>query len=275
MPECPISAAAVETLLAARPELRLDGRRPSASELADRVASFWLPDEVVLYVGLAGSSVASRVAQYYRTPLGARRPHAGGWFLKLLSNLAELHVHHAAGPSPADAESAMLSAFCSSVSVTTRRQLGDPDRPFPFANLEWPAGTRKRHGITGARGESTPRPSAAARDRAARAPASPGPRRDRLPTSGLRTQRMTTADLRAGRVRIPRGATKAALPQVRTILPLDLRGRRLEVSYNPRFDPPPERSGVLSVGRGLLEELVDVDEVLSVRVEADGTVVLT
>ena len=86
---------------------------------------------------------------------------------------------------------------------------------------------------------------------------------------------MTTADLRAGRVRIPRGATKAALPQVRTILPLDLRGRRLEVSYNPRFDPPPERSGVLSVGRGLLEELVDVDEVLSVRVEADGTVVLT
>lgn len=51
----------------------------------DRLATFWLPDEVVLYIGLAGASVRKRVRQYYRTPLGDKRPHAGGWWLKTLT----------------------------------------------------------------------------------------------------------------------------------------------------------------------------------------------
>lgn len=37
--------------------------------------------------------------------------------------------------------------------MATKAQLVDPDHPFPFANLEWPPGVRKRHGITGARGD--------------------------------------------------------------------------------------------------------------------------
>jgi hypothetical protein len=75
----PIDGDALERLLAARPELRLDGARPRVEELAARLRAFSLP-EVVLYVGLAGTSVRKRVRQYYRTPLGARRPTraAGG-----------------------------------------------------------------------------------------------------------------------------------------------------------------------------------------------------
>src|SRR5438105_3398685 len=46
--------------------------------VAERVSSFWIPDEVVLYVGLAGSSLGRRLARYYATALGARSPHAGG-----------------------------------------------------------------------------------------------------------------------------------------------------------------------------------------------------
>ena len=150
---CPISAEAVEHLLETRPELRLDGVRPDADELAARVSGFWLPDEVILYIGLAGTSVSKRVGQYYRTPLGARKPHAGGWFLKLLACLDQLTVHFAACDDPATAESMMLRAFCGDVSEETREALVDPGHPFPFANLEWPPGTRKRHGILGAKGE--------------------------------------------------------------------------------------------------------------------------
>ena len=84
LPEPPLSPAAAEHLLAVRPELRVDGGRPRAAELCARIASFWLPDEVIVYIGLASRSVASRVSAYYKTPLGAKRPHAGGWFLKLL-----------------------------------------------------------------------------------------------------------------------------------------------------------------------------------------------
>lgn len=45
----------------------------------------------------------------------------------------------------------MLRAFCAGVSEETRASLHDPERPFPFANLEWPRGVYKRHGIKGAK----------------------------------------------------------------------------------------------------------------------------
>ena len=150
-PIAPIDPQAVLALLAARPELRVDGKRPTTDALTERSASFWLPDETIVYAGLASSSVASRVRQYYRTLLGARSPHAGGWFLKTLSNLNELHVHCAAAVDSNDAESAMLRAFVENVSDAAKRSVADQERPLPFANLEWPRGVRKLHGITGAR----------------------------------------------------------------------------------------------------------------------------
>lgn len=145
------SSTALDDLLGVRPELRVDGQRPSTADLAKRLAQFWLPDEPVLYVGLASKSVRDRVVAYYRTRLGARKPHAGGWFLKTLSDMDSLWVHVATASDPAGAEDAMLGAFCSRISETSRAGLRDPDRPFPFANLEWPPGTRKHHGITGAK----------------------------------------------------------------------------------------------------------------------------
>jgi hypothetical protein len=149
---CPISRRALQEWLTARPELRLDGRRPSVIALADRLRGFWLPDEVVLYVGLA-TSLRSRVGGYYTTKLGARRPHAGGYFLKTLSNLDDLYIHFAKTDDPSGTEDRLLRSFCDSVSPESRASLADPDHPFPFANLEWPPGVRKRHGITGARGD--------------------------------------------------------------------------------------------------------------------------
>jgi hypothetical protein len=148
----PISTEAVEELLTVRPELTVDGARPTVDELVARLASFWLPDETVVYLGLAGTSLRTRIRDYYKTPLGARRPHAGGWFLKTLANIDELFVHYAQADAPNAAEDAMLRAFYGGVSPTTLDKLRDPSHPFPFANLEWPPGVRKAHGIKGARG---------------------------------------------------------------------------------------------------------------------------
>jgi hypothetical protein len=147
----PIDTGAIETLLAARPELRLHGTRPSRDQLVKQIGRFWLADEPVLYIGLASNSVATRIAQYYATPLGARSPHAGGWFLKTLSSLPDLHVHYAAADDTNGAEDLLIGAFVQNVDSGTRHALADPERPFPFANLEWPRGIRKSHGITGAR----------------------------------------------------------------------------------------------------------------------------
>jgi hypothetical protein len=65
---CPISPAALTDWLRARPELKLDGRRPTIDALAERLSSFWLPDEPVLYIGLTTRSVRKRLAEYYKTP---------------------------------------------------------------------------------------------------------------------------------------------------------------------------------------------------------------
>jgi hypothetical protein len=149
--KAPINDERVAELLRVRPELRLDGSRPTVDALRERLAGCWLPDETVLYIGLAGTSLQRRVRQYYTTPLGARRPHAGGWFLKVLSNLDELTVHYATTADPAAAERELLQTFVDSIDGAEGDKLHDPVCPYPFANLVGPDGVRKAHGITGAR----------------------------------------------------------------------------------------------------------------------------
>ena len=270
----PVDPTLVQQLLDARPELRLDDMRPDARLLSRRLAAFWLPDEVVLYVGLAGTSVRNRVGAYYRSPLGARRPHSSGWFLKTLANLDDLHVHHAACADPAGAEQRMLAAFSAGVTPAGAAELHDPETPIPFANLHGAQGHRKEHGITGARGArarvfaaSTTAGDARACDHSESATA-PAPAAGAL----RHTQRVTRADLQDGRIRFPR-ATKALFPPERAYVEIVLRGSRLQCLWDPRSGPKKARSGILSVPRDVLDGLVSADEVLVVR-EQDARVVL-
>ena len=150
-PTCPISMAVVEAWFQACPGLRVDGERASLEALGPRVASFWLGDEVVLYIGHAGTSLRVRVGQYYRTELGARGPHSGGHFLKTLTCIDNLYVHPVLTDDPVVVERALLMAFSCGVSASSRLALHDGANRLPFANLEFPEKHRKRHGISSSR----------------------------------------------------------------------------------------------------------------------------
>lgn len=270
--EPPLDRAAFQTWLRVRPELTLDGTRPSVEQLMDRVAGFWLPNETVVYVGLA-TTLSSRVRAYYRTPIGARRPHAGGYFLKLLANLDQLWVHYAPCTDPDAAEDAMIRAFCLNVSAEARAVLLDPANPFPFANLEWPRGVRKAHGLRGAR-EPRVASGAVGRPGVRRQPEAAAPAQTRTSGSG-RTQRVTAADIRAGQIRIPaigRAITKSLFPAAKGLVDVALRGQALHASWDPRMGPDRERSGVLRVG-SVLRQLVGEDEELEVLAE-NGQIVI-
>ncbi len=196
MTEAPLAAAEFQHWLKVRPELTLDRVRPTVQQLMDRVERFWIPDEVILYIGLAGTSLSTRLEQYYRTPIGSRGPHAGGYFLKLLSNLNQLWVHYARCPDRKLAEDRMLRRFCDHVSEDSKQVLQDPAHPFPFANLEWPHGTKKASGLHGAceaRSSSGPPESGVV------------PVRVSAKQHRYETQRVTAVDLRNGRIRIPSG----------------------------------------------------------------------
>jgi hypothetical protein len=103
LPECPVSDDALRGLLEVRRELRMEGGSPDLGALRARIAGFWAPDEVVLYIGRACTrnrrrkkgELTKRVCEYYKTSLGARYPHAGGWSLKTLETLPQLVVYYA------------------------------------------------------------------------------------------------------------------------------------------------------------------------------------
>jgi hypothetical protein len=138
--DAPLDLEAIAVWIDRVSTLRLDGRRPSAPELARRIGQFWMSDDRVVYVGRAGGNVGQRVRQFYQTPLGDRRPHAGGHWLKTLANLQDLNVWWARTSDPNGGEAALLAAYAA-------RHGGG--LVLPFANRQSADGVRKNHGITG------------------------------------------------------------------------------------------------------------------------------
>jgi hypothetical protein len=274
-PDAPVSDAALDELSAVCPALTLDGTpRPTTERLAARIGSYWVPDETVLYIGLAGQQLRTRVRQYYETPLGAAKPHKGGWWLKTLSILADLYVHYAPSPNVKDTEENMLRAFAANVSTDSRRRLPVDQPVMPFANLRDGDWRRRNHGIAGATtGASTKLTPTAPSEPASAALARPQRAAGRPTTTPQhRSQKMTAKDIEAGQVRIPRGATKKVLPRKRTDAPVVLCGRELGACrWDPRYGPP-ERSGVIRVGKAAAKELLAADDVLGVIVDPDGVI---
>jgi hypothetical protein len=283
-PTCPVAEGRLKALLDVRPELRLDGVRPSAEELAARLSAFWMQDEVVLYVGLAGTSLQKRAGQYYRTPLGARSPHAGGWWLKALALLDQLWVHYAATAEDAEAELAMLQHFAGAVSSASRDRLHDSVNVAPFANLRTGRGNVKAHGITGATGE-LPRPEKPASVAAPLTPAKekgpPTEEEARTPrplvlasasAGPAFSQKVTAKDLSAGRIRFPR-LSKRLFPSERAYVDVVVRGSAfVAVRWDPRDGPDRERSGLLNFGVGKLAGRVSISvgDVVSLTADAAG-----
>jgi hypothetical protein len=153
----PLEAAPVELTLVGKwlerlPAMRLDGARPTSREVAARLHGFWLPNQTVVYVGMTTASIGGRVGAYYRTPLGDRKPHAGGHWLKTLRGLDRARIWWAPTNAPEEYEDALLNAFAAGVDVSPEAapRLADRSVILPFANLQTAMSVRKAHGISGA-----------------------------------------------------------------------------------------------------------------------------
>ena len=150
--DAPVDLAVVGKWLERLDGLRLDGRRPTSRELAARLHEFWLPGQPIVYVGMTPVSIGGRVGALYRTPLGDRRPHAAGLWLKTLRDLDRARVWWAETTAVEEYEDALLSGFAAAVDASPEAAPRLPDRSviLPFANLQSPTGGRKAHGISGA-----------------------------------------------------------------------------------------------------------------------------
>jgi hypothetical protein len=127
-----------------------------------------------------------------------------------------------------------------------RSKLRDSAAPTPkLATESVPRRARSTRATSGAV-ETSRRTSRAARD------------------PGHRSQQVTAKDIDAGQIRIPRGATKTILPPERQDVLVLLRRRELTCRWDPRYGPP-ERSGVIRVGKTAARELLRPGDVLNVR----------
>jgi hypothetical protein len=69
--------------------------------------------------------------------------------------------------------------------------------------------------------------------------------------------------------------TKTLLPRAKSEIEINLRGRLVRGSWDPRMGPDRERSGVLRVGRPALRGLVQENEVLAVAMVEGEEIVIT
>src|SRR5688572_27837198 len=85
---------------------------------------------------------------------------------------------------------------------------------------------------------------------------------------------ITASDIASGRLRIPSsGSTKMLFPDEAGDVPIVLKGRALGTCrYDPRVGPDRKRSGVISIRRAVLAEVVREGEVLPVVRGHTGTI---
>ena len=148
--EAPIDRVLVEGWLERVPTLHLDGSRPTAARLAERLGEFWVPEQRIVYIGLTTASLDRRVKDYYRTPLGDRKPHAGGHWIRTLRGVGDLDVWWSETDAPGEFEDELLTGFAGLIPKAIRSRVRGSDVALlPFANKQNASGTiRKPHGIT-------------------------------------------------------------------------------------------------------------------------------
>lgn len=121
--------------------IQLDENIADLESIKTRLTQFWFPDETILYIGKAGPSIlrsiGKRVNEYYTTPLGCKRPHAGGNWVNALKNISSLNIFYSQYTGDIEEkEQELISYFNKYVSETTREKLFDQINCFPFANKE-------------------------------------------------------------------------------------------------------------------------------------------
>ncbi len=146
----PIDITRIRAWVDRVPRLRMDGIRPTPTALAARLAAFWMPNQRVLYIGRTSKSLGSRVQAAYVTPLGDRRPHPGGHWLKTLHRIEHMRVWWAETDAPEEYEDGLCSLFAEEVDAETRASLPDRALILPWANLDAVTGERRATGIEGA-----------------------------------------------------------------------------------------------------------------------------
>lgn len=148
----------IELVKSGGKQIQLDNRTADLDDIKKRLEKFWFADETIVYIGKAGPkksrTIRKRVKEYYETPLGCDKKHAGGNWVNTMINVSSLNVFYSeySGIDIEEKEETMISYFMENVSETTKANLYDKVNCYPFANKELyrkslKSKTKKVHGL--------------------------------------------------------------------------------------------------------------------------------
>ena len=150
--ELEVDKKVIEDWMKKSENLSVGGEADTPSALIKELKSHWKPNATILYIGQTSTSVKGlkkRLIDFYRHKPGNSGSHSGGYWIKLLSDLDNLHVHYAACDNSYEKEFKMLMYFAMKLakkeSILDIEGLG---KYLPFANLT--ADIDKEHRIKGA-----------------------------------------------------------------------------------------------------------------------------
>jgi transcription elongation factor GreA len=232
MTGAPIDHGALRRWLERVPSLLVDDTRPSPSVLAQRLSSFWVPGQTLLYVTRAEKGAASRVAAMYATELGHRRPHPGGHWLKTLRDpVALLRLWWAETDAGEEYEDALIEAFAGAVPEVVRSTVRG-EALLPWANLASPGGIVRATGLTGSllSAEATPSPSPSAR----RSDGSASVRHTNVRAATPRSPRRTTTRPGPGEARASPARPEPTHLTIEGLAALEAELERLRVNERPQ-----------------------------------------
>lgn len=139
--KAPINIELIENWVKKVPSFKLkennsyiDSTDPSLKlKVKEYLESFWLSDEVIIYIGMADpNTIRNRLTKYWDHHLGDKHSHSGGHWLKTFyeSNQDELLVYWAITNDAEKIEKILLEKFSKKNLIT------NPNKYIPFANLE-------------------------------------------------------------------------------------------------------------------------------------------
>ena len=121
-------------------DLEVGGSKVECKEdIEKHLLKFWNPNENILYIGQSTSktnTIGKRVNQYYTHKVGQRGPHTGGYWLKLLDCLNDVHVFCGKATYPLETEFKMLLKFAELSSGRSFFDLENIATHLPFANIK-------------------------------------------------------------------------------------------------------------------------------------------
>lgn len=122
------------------------------SLLCNELKNYWKPNETVIYIGQAATSVKGlkkRLIDFHDHTCGNSGAHAGGYWVKLLSNIEDFNVHYATCNNAHEKEFKMLMYFAMKAAGKENiLEVEGIGNYLPFANLT--ADIDKQHCIKGA-----------------------------------------------------------------------------------------------------------------------------